>query len=74
MVVDTDDRLAKLVGAILHTTDADSSMLADAHVVAVCTGGSVAVVITTDPDDIIELSAAVPGTRVTARRPSLDAR
>lgn len=73
-VIDTDERLAKLVGAILHATRSDSSRLADAHVVAICAAGSVALVITTDPDDIIELAAAVPGTRVTAQRPSLTRR
>lgn len=69
-VVPTDERLAKLVGAILHTTGRASEYLGDAHVVAVCAGADVAVVITSDPDDIAALAVAVPGTRVTVRTPA----
>ncbi len=70
IVVPTDERLAKLVGAILHSTNSASDRMADAHVVAVCTGADAAVVITSDPGDIVQLASAVPGTRVIARRPS----
>ena len=48
-----------------------SEVLADAHVVAVCAAVDAAVVITTDPDDINMLAAAIPGTRVVARSPRL---
>lgn len=70
IVVPTDERLAKLVGAILHTTASDSQRLGDAHVVAVCAGAERAVVITSDPSDIAELATAIPGTRVLARLPT----
>ncbi len=70
IVVRTDERLAKLVGAILHSTNSASDRMADAHVVAVCTGADAAVVITSDPGDIVQLVSAVPGTRVIARRAS----
>lgn len=70
-VVPTDEQLAKRVGAILHSTRSGSERLADAHVVAVCADAEVAIVVTSDPGDITELTAAVPGTRVTVRRPSL---
>lgn len=67
-VIPTNERLAKLVGAILHETNSDSARLADAHVVAVCTNADAALVFTSDPDDIIDLSTAVPSTRITTRR------
>lgn len=69
LVVPTDERLAKLVGAILHESGRGSEDMADAHVVAVCAAFDTAVVITSDPDDIVALAAAIPGTRVVARRP-----
>lgn len=70
-IVPTDERLAKQVGHILHATGSDSRRLADAHAVAVCAEADVAIVVTSDPDDISELSAGIPGTRVVVRRPSL---
>jgi predicted nucleic acid-binding protein len=70
MVVPTDERLAKLVGSILYATHSSSDRIADAHVVAICAGAAHAVVITSDPDDIIEL-AAIPGTRIQVRRPEV---
>ena len=69
LVVPTDERLAKLVGAVLHATGSSSEAMADAHVVAVCAGVDAAVVITSDPDDIGQLADAIPGTRVVTRRP-----
>lgn len=68
-VVPTDERLAKLVGAIMYATGSDSSSLADAHVVALCSRGDGAVVITSDPQDIHRLAVAVPSTRIVARSP-----
>lgn len=70
-IVPTDERLAKQVGHILHVTGSGSQRLADAHAVAVCADAEVAVVVTSDPDDITELASGIPGTRVTVRRPSL---
>jgi len=69
-VVPTDERLAKLVGTILYATRHGSEKLADAHVVAICANSDAAVVVTDDPDDIIALSSATPGTRIVARSPS----
>jgi predicted nucleic acid-binding protein len=66
-VIPTDERLAKLVGAILHDTKSDSTRIADAHVIAVAAGADSALVITSDPGDIMALAAAVPGTRITTR-------
>jgi predicted nucleic acid-binding protein len=71
LVVPTDVRLAKLVGAVLHGAGHGSESIADAHVIAVCAGFDAAVVITSDPDDIAELASAMPGTRIVARSPDL---
>ena len=68
-VVPTDERLAKLVGAILHETGSGSEVIADAHVVAVCAGAETAAVVTSDPDDIAHLATAVRGVRIVTRRP-----
>jgi hypothetical protein len=68
-VVPTDERLAKLVGAILHGTASDSSRLADAHAVAVCHDVDRAVVVTSDPGDITALAAALPLVRILTARP-----
>jgi predicted nucleic acid-binding protein len=68
-VTPTDERLAKLVGAILHETSRGSESVADAHVVALCTGADAAVVITSDPADIGAIAAAVPGTRIITHSP-----
>ncbi|MGH3950509.1 MAG: PIN domain-containing protein [Pseudonocardiaceae bacterium] len=69
-IVPTDERFAKLVGAILHDTGSSSEHIADAHVVAACTTNDTAIVLTADPDDIAALAAAVPGTRIVTRDPS----
>lgn len=69
-VVPTDERMAKLVGAILYQSDSGSERLGDAHVVAVCAGADAAVVLTGDGDDIAHLAGAVPGTRVVIRDPA----
>jgi predicted nucleic acid-binding protein len=69
-VVPTDERLAKLVGAILHGSGTGSERLADAHVVAVCARADHAIVITSDPADIRLLAATLPGTRIVTRHPA----
>jgi hypothetical protein len=69
VVVPTDERLAKLVGQILYSTGDDSNRLGDAHVVAVCAPAETAIVLSSDPDDILALAAAVPGTRILIRDP-----
>lgn len=68
-VLVTDETLAKRVGEILYITNKGSESIADAHVIAACVPADVAVVVTTDPDDIMELSAAVPGVKIMPRRP-----
>jgi hypothetical protein len=68
-VVATDERLAKLVGAILHHAGRGSDRIADAHVVAVCAPADAALVLTDDPGDIAELATALPGYRIVTRRP-----
>lgn len=69
LVIPTDERLAKLVGSVLHGARRASDVIADAHVVAVCAASDVALVVTSDPDDISELAPALPGTRIVTRRP-----
>lgn len=66
-VVDTDFGLARQVGAVLHGAGAGSADLADAHVVAVCARRGGGLVITSDPDDLARLAAAVPAARVITR-------
>jgi predicted nucleic acid-binding protein len=65
----TDEELAKQVGGILYAANKGSNSIADAHVIAACVPAEVAVVVTTDPDDIAELSAVVPGVKIMPRRP-----
>jgi predicted nucleic acid-binding protein len=69
LVVPTDERLAKLVGALLHNAGRSSDALADAHVVAACATSETALVVTSDPDDIEALAGGIPGTRVVTRPP-----
>jgi predicted nucleic acid-binding protein len=71
LVVPTDVRVAKLVGAVLHSAGHGSESIADAHVIAVCAGSDAAIVITSDPYDIAELASSMPGTRIVARPPDL---
>jgi predicted nucleic acid-binding protein len=68
-VVSTDERLAKLVGAILHHVGHGSDRIADAHVVAICASFDQSLVLTEDLEDIAELAAALPGCRIVTRRP-----
>jgi predicted nucleic acid-binding protein len=67
VVVPTDERLARLVGSVLHSAGRGSENIADAHVVAVCGGAEAAVVVTSDPDAILALAAAIPATSFTVR-------
>lgn len=69
-VVPTDERLAKLVGTILYDTGSGSDRIADAHVVATCAAADAALVLTSDPHDIVALAAAVPGVRIVTRDPA----
>ncbi|HJY46528.1 MAG TPA: type II toxin-antitoxin system VapC family toxin [Propionibacteriaceae bacterium] len=68
-VLVTDKEMAKLVGRILHAAKKGSAWIADAHVIAACFPADVAVVMTTDPSDINELAAVVPGVKIMIRTP-----
>ncbi|MFD4402096.1 type II toxin-antitoxin system VapC family toxin [Nocardia sp. NPDC058499] len=68
-MVPTDFDLARQVGAILNSAKVGSRYLADAHVVAVCVQHGGGLVITSDPDDIMHLAAAVPAARIITRSP-----
>ncbi|MGH7882722.1 MAG: type II toxin-antitoxin system VapC family toxin [Candidatus Dormibacteraceae bacterium] len=69
-VIPTDERLAKQVGFILHQTGKDSRHISDAHVVAICALAEVALILTSDPKDIIALATALPGIRILTRHPA----
>jgi predicted nucleic acid-binding protein len=69
LVQPTDERLALLVGALLHDSGRGSHDLADAHVVAVCAPAAVALVVTSDPDDIAAIGGHLPGVRIRCVRP-----
>jgi len=68
-LVDTDFNLARQVGAILEATGSGSDRVVDAHVVAVCVPVGGGLVVTSDPDDIAALAAAVPAARIRTVRP-----
>jgi hypothetical protein len=63
-LIDTDFDLARRVGTILAASGHGSEHLVDAHVVAVCVPAGGALVVTSDPDDIVGLAAAVPAARI----------
>ena len=69
LVQSTDERLALLVGALLYDSGRVSDDLADAHVVAVCAPAAVALVVTSDPDDIAAIGDHLPGVRIRCVRP-----
>lgn len=54
---DTDRHLARMVGGVLAAADAGSSMIVDAHVVAVVVEAGGGVVVTGDEHDLAKLSA-----------------
>lgn len=53
---DTDRHLARIVGGVLAGADAGSSMIVDAHVVALVVEAGGGVVVTCDEDDLRRLS------------------
>jgi len=63
-LIDTDFALARQVGAILHGAGSGTERVVDAHVVAVCVPFGGGLVVTSDPDDISRLAAAVPAARI----------
>lgn len=69
VILATDVPMAKAVGAILYEARVGSEMIADAHVVAACSGADQAVVVTSDPDDISRLAGSLRGVRVVTRTP-----
>ena len=64
-----DRTVAFLVGALLHDSGRDSADIADAHVVATCASCDAAVVVTSDPDDIVAIGSHLAGVRIVTRRP-----
>lgn len=66
-LIDTDFDLARSVGAILHARDAASDMVVDAHLVAVCARFGGGLIVTSDPDDVLDLASAVPSVRIVTR-------
>ena len=67
LVADTTFDLARSVGALLARARADSRDIVDAHVVAVAAAHGGALVVTSDPDDIMRLARSVPAARILAR-------
>lgn len=67
-LIDTDFDLARQVGAILEAAGSGSDRVVDAHVVAVCVPVGGGLVVTSDPDDIARLAAAVPAARIRSTR------
>jgi len=63
-LIDTDFSLARQVGALLDATGSGSERMVDAHVVAVCVPFGGGLVVTSDPDDVTALAAAVPAARI----------
>jgi predicted nucleic acid-binding protein len=57
---DTDRRLARLVGGILHAGASGSEDIVDAHVVAAAVDAGGGIVLTGDVDDLARLSAPYP--------------
>jgi predicted nucleic acid-binding protein len=68
-VLVTDEEIAKLVGGILYAAKRGTESIADAHKIATCLPADIAVVITTDPDDIRELGGVVPSVKIMPRSP-----
>jgi predicted nucleic acid-binding protein len=66
-VVDTDFDLARQVGAVLYGAGAAISDMVDAHVVAVAASSGGALVVTSDPDDMLRLAQSVPSARIITR-------
>lgn len=69
-LVDTDFGLSRQVGAILHASRSGSDRVVDAHVVAVCVPSGGGLVVSSDPDDIAALAAAVPAARIRVVNPA----
>ncbi len=67
VIVDTDFSLARLVGTVLESSKAPSRDIVDAHVVAICVSRGGGVIVTSDPDDHVRLSAPFIGTRIIIR-------
>ncbi len=63
-LVDTDFVVARLVGAVLTASGSGSERIVDAHVVAVCVPAGGGLVVTSDPDDILDLAGTMPAARI----------
>lgn len=67
VIVDTDFSLARLVGTVLESSKAPSCDIVDAHVVAICVSRGGGLIVTSDPNDHVRLSAPFIGTRIIIR-------
>jgi len=65
-VIDTDRRLARIVGNILARAGLGSAHHVDATVVATAVLAHSAVIVTGDPNDLKKLAAGLPGIRIEA--------
>jgi len=63
-IVDTDRKMARLIGNILARVGLGSTHHVDASVVATAIVAQGGVILTGDPDDLIRLTAGIPGVRV----------
>ena len=63
-VRETDRELARYVGGVLGAARADSTHLADAHVVAVAVEAGGGVIITVDEDDLTRLASGYPNIHI----------
>jgi predicted nucleic acid-binding protein len=66
-VVPTDFDLARRVGSVLNGAGAGTRDIVDAHSVAVASVHGRAVIVTSDPDDILRLASAMPVVRIVTR-------
>ena len=63
-VRDTDREFARYVGGVLSAAHADSSDLADAHVIAAAVEAGGGLVLTVDEDDLTRLASPYPNVHV----------
>ncbi len=63
-VRDTDRELARYVGGVLRAARADSTLMADAHCVAVAVEAGGGVIVTVDDKDLARLASGYPNIQV----------
>jgi predicted nucleic acid-binding protein len=67
-VVDTDFEMARVVGTVLFSGSAGSEDLVDAHLVSICINRGGGVILTSDPSDLVRLSAPFLGVKIFVRK------